>query len=267
MNPSNPHHNEIVQKHDQLIEFHTSVIDRPRDVVIETDSGFAGIEAENLAAFTGYYLMKIEENESCSGAYLAVDTTYSTLHFGDGVERLAATVTVSISLDGKTVSTFKDAKEFSFIDDVLTIPDEHLRITFRRSSQVGQGILNTFVGTAGEARVYGHTRFNPVPLSTFVGSYKVSIPKQSSLYGEEILTISAGDTPEVKFLFPFEQKGDKELDRINSYSYNPSTFVLTFQHRKIDYILMLGTSGLHGLACSISSEFGAVLVESIISSS
>lgn len=191
-------------------------------------------DVNKLVPFTGYYSL-----DNSQGGFISIDTTEIILTLFNNPAWIFPTVTISISTNGTSATQYKFDDSCSFDGTTLTIPSAKLTIAFNRN--YNNGILTTFTGTLGTQNITGQTRFNPVPLSTFVGNY--------ILGGTTVLSIPTT----LAMQFNFENKG---LTDVNLYFYVPSMFVLLFADpndstNKCE--LMLGTAGNMGLACSISS--------------
>jgi hypothetical protein len=184
-----------------------------------------------LVPFTGYYSMDV-----APGAFLSIDTNW---HYSSSplFPLNYDSVEISVSLDGKTSQIHPFDFNTSFDGKTLSIPGV-LSLVFTRGYQ--DGVLTTFSGTIGNVPVTGSTRFNPVPLSAFAGTYIEVDP----LNLKTVLSV----TPESQIKFDF----GTGLQEVGCFTYNPAMYVLMFTGTdQNNHVLMLGTAGHSGLACSI----------------
>jgi hypothetical protein len=232
-------------QHKKLLDSHAKMkaaIEKGEDPT-KGPSGIVLPDCSKLVPFTGYYPMDIQ-----AGAFLSIDTTenrsmspVSPLNY--------SSVEISVSMDGKTSKTYHFDFQTQFDGSKLIIPGV-LELTFTR--EYDNGILTKFSGTIGGTAVTGSTRFNPVPLDSFIGEYFEVVSGQP----KNVLTINS-DT-DIQFDF-----GTGTLSPVTSYSYNPAMYVLTFTGEdSTAYTLMLGTTGAMGLACSIQHDSTAVIAVS-----
>lgn len=195
----------------------------------------AGIN--QLVPFTGYYSMSI-----APGAFLSIDTT----DVPSSTQPIfpvptSPTITVSVSMDGKTSSTYPFTGSASFDGSTLHIPDGKIKLQLTRNYDDGR--LVSFTGTIDSKTVNGSTYYNPVPLSAFVGDYF------DADTGKQALSIKSDSS--IMFDFSIFSGGGK-LQQVESHTYTPAMFVLAFTGSDgTKFILMLGTAGKSGLACSI----------------
>lgn len=201
-------------------------------------------DATKLARFTGYYSM-----DAAPGAFLSIDTTETPLIIDPITPpEFVLSITVNVSLDGKSCTSYPFAGSAQFDGMVLVIPDADLVIDLVRNYKDGQ--LAQFGGRIGTKAVSGYTYYNPVPLSAFVGDYFLPT-------GQPVLSISEGQG----ILFDYSVfSGGGQLAPVNSYTYTPAMFVLGFN----DFVVMLGTAGAAGLACGIQSGGKATMGFSIV---
>lgn len=198
---------------------------------------FLEIENSKIEYYIGYYCLDI-----ASGAFLTIDSNeqYTLLHDSINSSKMVNTIvtnTVSISLDGKNVKSFLFGEDVQFDGKTLVIEKENLSVDLVRNFQDGK--LIELSGIINGTSVKGYTYFNPVPLNVFLGDYKETITPF-----KPVLSIS-------KDLFLHIDLGNNALTTINSFSYNSAMYVVTFSAEEKEYILMLGTAGKMGLACSI----------------
>jgi hypothetical protein len=206
-----------------------------------------------LVPFTGYYSM-----DGAPAAFLSIDTTEERLvSHGQPTLPIQETINVSISvsMDGKSSTSYAFGDEATFDGVTLNIPG---RLTLKFSRQYREGHLASFTGTIGGVSVSGESYFNQVPLSAFIGDYYdvetsrkvLSITESSVLFDSSIFTNTSG-----------------ELQRVNRYNYLPAMFVITFSgepNAEPKFTLMLGTAGKNGLACSIQGGGTPRLAVSIL---
>lgn len=198
-------------------------------------------DVSKLAAFTGYYSMNV-----APGAFLSIDTVEER---STSPIQETTIVSINVSMDGKSATTYLFGGGATFDGVTLTIPGK-LALKFTR--EYSDGHLVTFAGTIGSVNVKGETYYNPVPLSAFIGDY---YDAQTSK-----LALSIKSDSEILFDFSiFSTPG--ELQQVSSYNYVPAMFVLTFSGGPSSsggfspqpgpFTLMLGTASQRGLACSI----------------
>jgi hypothetical protein len=179
---------------------------------------------KSLVPFTGYYAMDI-----AAGAFLSIDTSEAW-----STSAPISSVTVTVSTDGAASKTYPIDDTTTFDGRTLIIPDV-LHIVFER--KYNNGILTNFSGKIYGKDAKGNTRFNPLTLSTFIGSY-LEIPT-----GKNVLVITESG---VEFDF------GSGLQPITQYAFNPLMFVLSFNGPTGQkYTLMMGTAGSMGLAVYI----------------
>ncbi len=198
-------------------------------------------DVSKLAAFTGYYAMNV-----VPGAFLSIDTVEAR---STSPIQETTIVSINVSMDGKSATTYLFGGGATFDGVTLTIPGK-LILKFTR--EYSDGHLVTFAGTIGSVKVNGETYYNPVPLSAFIGDY---YDVQTSK-----LALSIKSDSEILFDFSiFSAPG--ELQQVSSFNYIPAMFVLTFSggsgssggfsSQPGAFTLMLGTASKNGLACSI----------------
>jgi hypothetical protein len=169
----------------------------------------------------------------------------------------ATNISISVSMDGSSVTTYPFGDGATFDGVSLNIPGQ---LTLEFSREYRDGHLVSFSGTIKGVDVRGQTYFNQVPLSAFVGDY---YDAQTSR-----LVLSIKDNLELLFDFSMFSGTSGELQQVHSYGYMPAMFVLTFgsesssEPRK--FTLMLGTVGKNGLACSIQGGATPRLAVSIL---
>lgn len=195
-------------------------------------------DISKLVPFTGYYSMN-----AAPGAFLSIDTT-EEYAVPAGIQK-TTTIAINFSMTGKApVTSYRFGDGATFDGRTLTIPGK-LSLDFTR--KYDDGHLAAFSGTIGSKNVSGETSFNPVPLSAFIGDY------YDLLTSKKVLTIKS--ETDIKFDFSALSEPSGELQRLSGYSYVPAMFVLTFDgsqgSQPPKFMLMLGTAGALGLACSI----------------
>ncbi len=187
-----------------------------------------------LMSFTGYYSLNKVQN-----AFLSIDTSIIYINYPFSQKKTIKlqmpSVTINVSLDGKTVTQYPFDSNASFDGKTLTIPNV-LQVTLTRGYKDGQ--LVALSGKVGITAVTGSTNFNPVELPVFVGNYK----EITSL--KTILTVADSA---IQFDF------GSGLKNVAAFSYNPAMYVIQFASGTASYTLMLGTAAKQGLACFIAS--------------
>jgi hypothetical protein len=207
-----------------------------------------------LAPFTGFYTMNV-----APGAFLSIDSVEQRTRRSDPTSSpLEKTdISISVSMDGKSCTTYAVGDGASFDGATLSIPGQ-LRIAFSR--QYERGRLASFMGTVGGVDVTGETYFNPVPLSAFAGDY---YDVQTT---ERVLSIA--DDLAILFDFGIFLGTPEQLREVQNYDYLPAMFVLEFSDERHappnTFTLMLGTAGKRGLACSIQGGGTPRLAVSIL---
>jgi hypothetical protein len=220
-------------------------------------------DVSKLVPFTGYYSMN-----AAPGAFLSIDTT-EDVSVAAGIQK-TTNVTVNVSMDGKSVTPYPFSGGATFDGATLTIPTGKLgKLTLHLTRHFSDGHLVKFSGMIGGANVTGASYFNPVPVSAFVGDYYYYDKKTSKIF--HALSIK-GDT-EILFDFSVFSTPSGKLQQVNSYSYVPAMFVLSFNNTSsaapAKFMLMLGTASQFGLACSIQDgdaqpQFTPIMALSIL---
>lgn len=219
-----------------------STDDRSAEALLSLFSDMNLSASRDLATYTGYYEIK-----GTNGGFLTLDTTDTRLISDDHQVIYLRRIVVAYSADGKKVQCHSIKEGDSFDGGLLVVPDMNLSIQFVRSYI--EGTIVQIFGKVGDTELVGSTRFNPVPLSTFVGRYKFRSGKPKEWKDKEVLTILPKD--DLSLAVKFEDKG--ALSAVDSFTYNPAMYVMTFrQNESSECILMLGTAGANGLACSIT---------------
>ncbi len=214
-------------------------------------------DVSKLVPFTGYYSMTAASGVA-PGAFVSIDTT-------EQQSPKATNIVINVSMDGKSIfASYPFSQGDSFDGRTLNIPSGKLTLDFTRHYKDGQ--LATFSGTIGGVNVSGGTYFNPVALSAFIGDYF------DPATGKKALSIKS----DTEILFDFSALSKNPSGRLKAvigYSYVPAMFVLTFSggsgSEPGKFMLMLGTAGKLGLACSIQDgdsppKFAPKMVLSII---
>ena len=117
-------------------------------------------DVDKLVAFTGYYSLNV-----APGAFLSIDTIEER---STSPIQETTIVSINVSMDGKSATTYLFGGGATFDGVTLTIPGK-LALKFTREYSAGH--LVTFSGTIGGVNVNGETYYNPVPLSAFIGDY------------------------------------------------------------------------------------------------
>ena len=188
-----------------------------------------------LELFTGYYAMN-----SAPGAFLSIDTTET--YVVPAIQQKTTTITINVSLNGQSCATYAFDNGATFDGTTLNIPGV-LALSFTRA--FANGNLASFAGTIGTTTVTGSTYFNPVPLSAFAGDYYDTATQN--------LVLSVKKEAGFSFDYTIFSGSGGQLQQVNKFTYVPGMYVLEFADgaQPIPFILMLGTNGAHGLACSI----------------
>jgi hypothetical protein len=212
-------------------------------------------DVNKLVPLTGYYSLNV-----APAAFLSIDTIEQrSISPGQPPSPIqaATNISISVSMDGSSVTTYPFGDGATFDGVSLNIPGQ---LTLEFSREYRDGHLVSFSGTIKGVDVRGETYFNQVPLSAFVGDY---YDAQTSR-----LVLSIKDNLELLFDFSMFSGTSGELQQVHSYGYMPAMFVLTFgsesssEPRK--FTLMLGTVGKNGLACSIQGGATPRLAVSIL---
>jgi hypothetical protein len=207
-----------------------------------------------LVPFTGFYSMNVAQ-----GAFLSIDSVEQRTRSSDPTSspQEKTDISISVSMDGKSATTYAFRDGASFDGATLNIPGQ-LRIVFSRQYEGGR--LASFSGMVDGVNVTGETYFNPVPLLAFAGDY---YDVQTS---ERVLSI-ANDLA-LLFDFGIFLSTPGQLREVQNYDYLPAMFVLEFSDERHappnTFTLMLGTAGKRGLACSIQGGGTPRLAVSIL---
>lgn len=194
-------------------------------------------DVSKLAAFTGYYSIRGAAGVA-PGAFVSIDTT-------EQHSPKATNILINVSMNGTSLfASYPFGEGDTFDGRTLNIPG---KLTLHFTRQYKDGELVTFAGTIGGVDVNGGTYFNPAPLSAFIGDYYDPATTKKAL--------SISDT-EILFDFSSLSKSPSgRLTAVSNYSYVPGMFVLTFSgppgSEPPKFMLMLGTAGALGLACSV----------------
>ncbi|MBB6250969.1 hypothetical protein [Nitrospirillum iridis] len=194
-----------------------------------------------LLEFNGYYGLKHAE-----GAFFAID---ANLHVKDGGESSVLDISLILSLDGKTSSTFPFTGHFA--DGRLTQPKSEdcpfaLDLRFTRAgpseafTAACEGVISQppaefLIGISGV------TYNNPVPPDLFQGAYY--LPASNGGAPQRVAEIGPG------LLIRYADAGG-ELRPVHSYSYNLNMYYFTLGAPKDGISLIMGTAGAQGLACN-----------------
>ncbi|MFT6501997.1 MAG: hypothetical protein ACJASQ_002122 [Crocinitomicaceae bacterium] len=202
-------------------------------------------DSQKLVPYTGFYKI------GTGGAFLSIDTTINRTVSNSAPEN--AEITFSYSSDGKSTVTYTFDSGCSFDGGVLDVPGV-INLTFLRG--YSEGTLTTFTGKINGAQVSGSTPFNPVKIKNFVGKYYDFI--------DDIPFLALSITSENDIQFSY---GTDKMHTVSTYSYNPAMYLLTFESIEPNakkYILMLGTAGKLGLACSVQQGKSATYLISCL---
>jgi hypothetical protein len=208
-----------------------------------------------LVPFTGFYSMN-----AAPGAFLSIDSVERRTRPSDSTSspQEKTDISISVSMDGKSCTTYAFRDDASFDGAKLNIPGK-LSIAFSRQYKGGR--LTSFSGSVDGVNVAGETYFNPVPLAAFAGDYHDVQTKERVLSIAEDLAIL--------FDFGVFLSTPGRLREVQSYDYLPAMFVLRFSDEPHSppnkFTLMLGTAGERGLACSIQGGGTPRLAVSILS--
>jgi len=226
-------HQKLADFHDKMEAIISSMQNATNESGDKSSPDIALPDCSELVPFTGYYPM---ETGMGTGAFISIDTTeYSP----SPLLPYYAAIEINISMDGVTASAYPFDFDTQFDGTTLIMPNV-LNLVFTR--ECDEGKLTSFTGTIGTTEVSGYTRFNPVALENFVGSYKQVDP----LTGEAVLSIASDK--DISFDF---NDGTGVLTKISSYSYVPAMYVLLCSDASSKkYTLMLGTASSMGLAVS-----------------
>ncbi len=191
-------------------------------------------DASALIAFNGYYGIN-----KAAGAFFSIDTSEVYINY-PLTKRITIRysypiITINVSLDGKTSTSYPFGGSASFDGRTLIIPGV-LQVSLTRGYQGGQ--LVALSGTIRGNAVSGSTYFNPVELPVFMGTYKEIVTKQPKL------TVANSS-----LMFDF----GGGLQNIPAFTYNPAMYVVQFENAGVTYTLMLGTAAKQGLACFITN--------------
>ncbi|SHJ61134.1 Predicted secreted hydrolase [Reichenbachiella agariperforans] len=192
-----------------------------------------GVANPDLSSYTGYYILEGAEE----GAFLTIDTNQTAGLSGDETG-----VTISYSMDGEKSVTDDFGPTYSFEFSTLTFPNGD---TLKFDRGFDNGVLTSVSGKLAGTNVIGSNAFNPVSLQNFAGDYYLSGGPND---GDLVLSVNS--LGEVFYAF-----SSGKLSKVQKYTYNPAMYVLQFKSPEgTGYILMLGTGGALGLACSIIED-------------
>jgi hypothetical protein len=187
--------------------------------------------SQALAAFSGYYPLSI-----APGAFVSIEGEYTAIA-GSVIYR----VKIGVSLDGAASNGYYfEAENMTFVDNVLTMPEQSISIAFNRVYDPTQKSLVTITATIGAYQdVNGYTLFKPVPLSVYGG---VAMTNASG----DSLTIV--DDTAVIYNSPPKYNNATLADII----YVPIMYILAYPSAYSNLVMSFGTSGLHGNTCIVT---------------
>lgn len=188
-----------------------------------------------LAAFSGYYQI----SSFASTAFISIEGEYTANNGSVNLNK----VKIGISYDGVTSFGyyFEDDGKMTFENNILTMPDQSITLTFTRGYTSGNGSLVSISGTMNKQSVTGNTLFNPVPLTAFGG-----VPMTNK--GGDSLTI-VSDT-EVIY----------NKVTMNDIIYVPVMYILASPAVNSKTMMSFGTNGLKGNTCIITDPTGMKVV-------
>jgi hypothetical protein len=187
--------------------------------------------SQALAAFSGYYPVSI-----AAGAFVSIEGEYTAIA-GSVIYR----VKIGVSLDGVASNGYYfEAENMTFVDNVLTMPDQSISITFNRAYDPTQKSLVTITGAIGPYQnVNGYTLFKPVPLSVF---------------GGVAMTNAAGDSltivDDTKVIYTSLPKYDNAT--LADVIYVPIMYILAYPSADSKLVMSFGTNSLHGNSCIVT---------------
>lgn len=241
-------HQKLADFHDKMEAITSSMQNATNESGDKSSPDIALPDCSELVPFTGYYPM---ETGMGTGAFISIDTT--EYYSPSPLLPYYAAIEINVSMDGITSTTYPFDFDTQFDGTTLIMPDV-LNLVFTR--EYDEGKLTSFTGTIGTTDVSGYTRFNPVALENFVGTYKQIDPPT----GEAVLSIASDK--DISFDF---NDGTGVLTKISSYSYVPAMYVLLCSDSSSKkYTLMLGTAGKLGLAVSVQESGSARMAVTIL---
>ncbi len=184
-------------------------------------------KAKDLSAFSGFYLLP----SLGAGAFLTIQGQYQFV----GPEIVDYQVQIALSMDGKSSRAFTFDETMTFEDERLTIPNV-ADVKFARHYDAERGTLTSVEGwIAPYDRVRGENYLNPVPVTAFGGATMRDKTGDSLVVnGDGIVSYDGND--------------------IVAGVYVPLMYILagsTLQGQ--EWLLSLGTAGIHGTACIVTS--------------
>ena len=191
-----------------------------------------------LAAFSGYYQLP----SIAQGAFISIEGEY----FANPGTATVYQVKIGVSMDGVASNGYYfEAANMTFVNNTLTMPDQHISITFNRAYDPTQQSLVTITGNIGHYNnISGYTLFNPIPLSVFGGATLTDGKGHSLTIVSDSEVIYDGVT-------------------MDSIIYVPIMYILATPTDKPTTEMSFGSNGLKGTACIVTDSSGINVVTAI----
>lgn len=196
----------------------------------QTNLVFPNLNSTALAAFSGYYQIPSVHPL----AFVSIQAQYANV-VGDDY-----TVAVSVSLDGVTSNGYYfEEAQMTFANNVLTMPDQSISITFTRRYDPTQRSLVTITGSIGAQVISGNTLFNPVPLSVFAG-----VPMTNAT-GESLTVVTNNKVI-------WNSPPNYTIVTMTGIIYVPLMYILAWPWDKPTIVMSFGTNGGQGNTCIVN---------------
>lgn len=195
----------------------------------EQPFGFPNLNSRALAKFSGYYQIN-----SSPGAFVCIQGQYVNAIGDDYV------VLIGVSLDGVISNGYYfEESKMSFENNVLSIPEHSITLTFKKEYNASTGSLASLNGNIGSKTITGETLFNPVPLSAFGGA---------TMTDQNGLAMSIVSDNELIF------SGKNFATTMTNILYVPVMYILAYPAENPTIVLSFGTDGLHGNTCIVTDN-------------
>lgn len=200
-----------------------------------------------LAAFSGYYQI----SSFAPHAFLSIEGEYTT---SNGSVNLNM-VKIGVSYDGVTsFGYYFEANNMTFENNVLSMPDQNITLTFTREYAPSKGSLVSVSGTMNGISITGCTLFNPVPLTAFGG-----VPMTNEA-GDSLTIVSNTEVIYTTKPIGGDSEVYSETVTMSNIIYVPVMYILAAPVEKPTTMMSFGTNGLHGNTCIITTPTGMTVV-------
>jgi hypothetical protein len=196
----------------------------------QTKLVFPNLNSAALAAFSGYYQIPSVHPL----AFVSIQAEYANV-IGDDY-----TVAISVSLDGVTSKGYYfEEAQMTFANNVLTMPDQSISITFNRTYEPTQGSLTTITGSIGTQAISGNTLFNPVPLSVFGGV------RMANAAGDSLTVVNNNEVI-------WNSLPNYKNVTMTGIIYVPLMYILAYPWDNPTIVMSFGTDGCKGNTCIVT---------------